>query len=106
MAKDPGSTAPANPLTTHSRRTLLRAAAVGTATASVWGAARALGIGDAGDAASFIDTGASAPVLAYVRDAARGEVVVMKGGSEIVRRDARLAARLIAIAKEAGDVVA
>jgi hypothetical protein len=45
-------------------------------------------------------------VLAYVRDAAKGEVVVMKGGSEIVRRDARLAARLIAIAREAGDVVA
>jgi hypothetical protein len=97
---------PANPLTNHSRRTLLRAAAVGTATAGVWGAARALGIGDAGDAAAFIDSSSSAPVLAYVRDAAKGEVVVMKGGSEIVRRDARLAARLIAIAREAGDVVA
>ena len=97
---------PANPLTTHSRRTLLRAAAVGTAAASMWGAARALGIDDAADAAAAVDAAESSPILAYVRDARTGEVVVMKGATEVVRRDPRLAARLVAIEKEAGDVVA
>jgi len=47
-----------------------------------------------------------APIVAYVTDAAKGEVVVMVGDSEVVRRDAALVARLSAIAKEARDVVA
>jgi hypothetical protein len=46
-----------------------------------------------------------APIVAYVTDPAKGEVVVMVGESEIVRRDASLVARLTAIAKEARDVV-
>ena len=105
MARDPGTSTPANPVTQHSRRTLLRAAAVGTAAASMWGAARALGI-DGPAEGSTVDAGTAAPVIAYVRDAKAGEVVVMKGATEIVRRDVRLAARLISIAKEAGDVLA
>jgi hypothetical protein len=47
-----------------------------------------------------------APIVAYVTDPAKGEVVVMVGDSEVVRRDAALVARLTAIAKEARDVVA
>jgi hypothetical protein len=43
--------------------------------------------------------------VAYVTDPAKGEVVVMVGASEVVRRDAALVARLMAIAKEARDVV-
>lgn len=105
MARDPGTSTPANPLTTHSRRTLLRAAAVGTAAASMWGAARALGIDTAADAAGTVEAPEAAPILAYVRDARKGEVVVMKGATEIALRDAGLAARLMAIAKEADDVV-
>jgi len=46
-----------------------------------------------------------APIVAYVTDPANGEVVVMVGDSEVVRRDAALVARLSAIAKEAIDVV-
>ena len=46
-----------------------------------------------------------APIVAYVTDPASGEVVVMVGDSEVVRRDAALVARLSAIAKEATDVV-
>jgi glutathione synthase/RimK-type ligase-like ATP-grasp enzyme len=46
-----------------------------------------------------------APIVAYVTDAAMGEVVVMVGDSEVVRRDTALVARLTAIAKEARDVV-
>jgi len=46
------------------------------------------------------------PLVAYVGDARTGEVVVMVGTREVVRRDARLVARLIEIAKEAGDVIA
>ena len=105
MARDPDTRTPAKPLTYQSRRTLLRAAAVGTAAASMWGAARALGIEDATGAA-VLESHDSTPVLAYVRDARAGEGVVMRGASEIVRRDAQLAARLLAIAKEATDVIA
>lgn len=35
------------------------------------------------------------PVMAYVRDAARGEVTVMRGTSETTYRDRRLAKRLL-----------
>jgi len=103
MARDPDTRMPARPLTNTSRRTLLQAAAVGTAAVGVWGAARALGI--EGDVAAA-DEPMGAPILAYVRDARSGEVVVMTGAREIVRNDRQLAARLIAIAKEANDVIA
>jgi len=103
MARDPDTRMPARPLTNTSRRTLLQAAAVGTAAAGMWGAARALGI-ESGHATS--DESIDAPILAYVRDDRSGEVVVMTRAQEIVRIDRQLAARLIAIAKEASDVIA
>lgn len=93
-----------NPSTrTHSRRTVLTAAAAGTAAMGLLAAGRAVG-----GSVATADTGTElgAPVVAYVSDARRGELVVMVGTREVVRRDAGLVARLIAIAKEAGDVVA
>jgi len=102
------SSASARPLTVHSRRTLLRAAAAGTAAVGLVGAARAMGLGDAGTAAArdSLPEGTPSPLVAYVGDARTGEVVVMVGTREVVRRDARLVARLVEIAKEAGDVIA
>lgn len=85
---------------THSRRTVIKAAAAGTAAIGLLAATR----GVAGESATN-DTN-SAPVVAYVSDARKGELVVMVGTREIVRRDAGLVARLIAISREATDVVA
>ena len=85
------------------RRALLTQAAAGTAAIGL--AATAIStekVERLRDAAQEL----GAPVVAYVTDPANGEVVVMVGGSEVVRRDAALVARLTAIAKEARDVVA
>ena len=41
------------------------------------------------------DTPAGSPLVAYVRDASKGEVVLMIGTQEIVRRDPALVARLV-----------
>jgi hypothetical protein len=96
-------------MTPRSRRTVLKSAAAGAAAIGLIGAGRGLAIGASaasgrsGDRAS-IDAN-SEPLVAYVSDARRGEIVVMVGTREIVRRDAGLVARLMAIAKEAGDVV-
>lgn len=86
---------------THTRRTVIKAAAAGTAAMGLLAATR--GVGTAGAATS--NDGPDAPVVAYVSDARRGELVVMVGTREIVRRDPATVARLIAIAKEATDVV-
>ena len=86
---------------THSRRTVIKAAAASTAAMGLVAAARTIG----GAAASTNDS-VGAPIVAYISDARKGELVVMVGTREIVRRDAGLVARLIAIAKEATDVVA
>ncbi len=82
-------------MTRNSRRTLLKSAAAGAAAIGLVGASR--GLAGSGTAArGSIETG-SEPLVAYVSDARKGE---------IVRRDAALVARLVAIAKEAGDVIA
>ncbi|MGH2473430.1 MAG: hypothetical protein ACRDG6_13755 [Candidatus Limnocylindria bacterium] len=79
--------------------------AASAAAMGLMGSGRALG-GSAA-AANGIPTGAgSLPLIAYVSDARNGEVVVMVGTREVVRRDAGLVARLTSIAKEADDVVA
>lgn len=91
--------------TKHSRRTILRAVAASAAAMGLLGSARALGSSAAAADSSPTST-SRLPVIAYVSDARKGEVVVMVGTHEIVRRDAGLVARLVAIAKEAGDVVA
>ncbi|HEV8535262.1 MAG TPA: hypothetical protein VGR87_06015 [Candidatus Limnocylindria bacterium] len=88
----------------HSRRTVLKAAAAGTAAFGLVVAGRGV-VTDTAASAGALDEGA-APVVAYVSDARKGELVVMVGTREIVRRDAGLVARLLAIAKEARDVVA
>jgi hypothetical protein len=85
---------------THSRRAVIKAAAAGTAAMGLLAATRAVG----GEAAPTNDA-LGAPVVAYVSDASKGELVVMVGTREIVRRDAALVGRLIAIAREATDVV-
>ena len=85
------------------RRALLTKAAAGTAAIGL--AATAISsekVERLRDAAQDL----GAPIVAYVTDPAKGEVVVMIGDSEIVRRDTALVARLTAIAKEARDVVA
>jgi hypothetical protein len=86
---------------THSRRTVIKAAAASTAAMGLIAATRGMGSG-----AAMTNETTGAPIVAYVSDARKGEVVVMVGTREIVRRDAGLVARLIAIAKEASDVVA
>jgi hypothetical protein len=91
--------------TKHPRRTILKAVAASAAAMGLMGSGRAFGSSAA--AANGIPTGTrSLPVIAYVSDAQKGEIVVMVGTREVVRRDAGLVARLVAIAKEAGDVVA
>jgi hypothetical protein len=85
------------------RRALLTKAAAGTAAIGL--AATAIStekVDRLRDAAQDIGV----PIVAYVTDPAKGEVVVMAGEREVVRRDAALVARLTAIAKEALDVIA
>ncbi len=91
-------------MTRNSRRTLLKSAAAGAAAIGIAGAAGRIA-GSSPAAKGSIGT-SSEPLVAYVRDARKGEIVVMVGTREIARRDAGLVARLVAIAKEAGDVVA
>jgi len=86
---------------THSRRTVIKAAAAGTAAMGLLAAARGIGGG-----AVLANDATAEPIVAYVSDARRGELVVMVGTREIVRRDSGLVSRLIAIAREATDVVA
>jgi hypothetical protein len=97
-------------MTPRSRRTVLKSAAAGAAAMGLIGAGRglatgaSLAAGTSGDRAAIATS--SAPLVAYVSDARKGEIVVMVGTREIVRRDPGLVARIVAIAKEAGDVVA
>ena len=88
----------------NTRRTLLKSAAAGAAAIGLVGAAG--GMGRSNSAARASIGMSTEPVVAYVSDARKGEIVVMVGTREVVRRDAALVARLVAIAKEAGDVVA
>jgi hypothetical protein len=91
-------------MTSRSRRTLLKSAAAGAAAIGIAGASRGLAGGAAVDSRTIGTS--SEPLVAYVSDARKGEVVVMVGTREVVRRDAALVARIVAIAKEARDVVA
>ena len=85
------------------RRALLTSAAAGTAAIGIAATGiRPQTVAKLRDAAQD----AGAPIVAYVRDAASGEIVVMVGTAEVARTEHALAARLVAIAKEASDVVA
>ena len=88
----------------NSRRTLLKSAAAGAAAIGLVGAGGGLAASTIAAKGSIATS--SEPVVAYVSDARKGEIVVMVGTREVVRRDAALVARLLAIAKEAADVVA
>lgn len=93
----------------HSRRRFLGVAIGSTALAVAGVTSRARqGADETASQEALEDIPASsAPVLAYVRDASKGEVVFLVGTSELVRRDKRLASRLIAMSREeASDVVA
>ncbi len=59
------------------------------------------------DATSQPDTLSSAPetpVVAYVRDAAKGEVVLMVGTKEVIRKDPGLASHLVRSCDASCDV--
>ena len=79
----------------YSRRILLKGVAAAGGLAAVPG----LGLFDPG-ATTTADAAEAAllaegPVFAYVKDAAKGEVVLMAGPREIVRKDPALVARLM-----------
>ncbi|HKZ99840.1 MAG TPA: twin-arginine translocation signal domain-containing protein [Thermoplasmata archaeon] len=78
-----------------SRRGFLKVSAVGAAAAGLAVAAPAAlsAVGNA--AAESPGSGLTVPVMAYVRDASRGEIVVMWGTRETVRRDPALVARIL-----------
>lgn len=86
-----------------SRRSFLKKTAAGAAAAAALAAAPSLlvvaertGSGDASTTA-----GATTPLVAYVRDAAKGEVVIMVGTKEVVRRDPNLARWLASLSQGA-----
>lgn len=85
-----------------SRRKFLQRTAVGLTAAGAAAAAPAwvLTRYDADGESEVISSqpgerGAGSPLVAYVRDASKGEVVLMIGTQEIVRRDPALVARLV-----------
>ena len=93
---------------TVSRRNVLKAAAAGAVVGipAVVFMANNLGSSDDASAAAAGTTayGASGgkleskqPVVAYVRDAGKGEVVVMSGVSEVVITDKKLVAQLLGV---------
>ena len=91
---------------TVSRRNVLKAAAAGAVVGipAVVFMANNLGSDDNGAVAGTTAYGASGgsrepkqPVVAYVRDAAKGEVVVMSGISEVVITDKKLVAQLLGV---------
>ena len=92
---------------TVSRRNILKAAAAGAVVgipAVVFMANGGLGGDDSGSTAMAAGTGAKGgsldsrqPVVAFVRDAAKGEVVVMSGVSEVVITDKKLVAQLLGV---------
>jgi hypothetical protein len=91
---------------TVSRRNILKAAAAGAVVgipAVVFMANGGLG-GDNDSASAAMPAGngkgsleGKQPVVAFVRDAAKGEVVVMSGVSEVVITDKKLVAQLLGV---------
>jgi hypothetical protein len=92
-----------------SRRNLLKAAAAGAVVGIPAVVFMANNLGDSGSdtaamaAGSYGANGNGAamrsqqPVVAYVRDAEKGEVVVMQGVSEVVVTDKKLVAQLLGV---------
>ena len=87
-----------------SRRRFLKGTAVGLGAAGLIAAAPAWMVATSGDTTSQAESNedASTPsgsLVAYVRDAAKGEVVILSGTTEVVRKDRTLVARLVSAAK-------
>ena len=85
------------------RRTFLKTGAA-TGAASVGGFAIGPGLaaallGSAGVAAGDVALHDGSPVVAYVRDAGRGELGLLVGEREVTVRDPKLVARLLASAR-------
>ncbi len=78
-----------------SRRNFLRNAAMGAATVGALAAAPSvLGLTENVGADTSVGDG-GVPLMAYVKDASTGTVVVMWGTKEIVTKDTSLASRLL-----------
>lgn len=90
------------------RRSFLKAAGVATGAAVVVGPsglAGAAGASAAEEPAVPVDPSSTTPaemVVAYVRDAKRGEVTVLWGENETTYRDRALARRLLRAARHVG----
>jgi hypothetical protein len=86
-----------------SRRKLLASAGVATGTAAMAAApAVAAAAFDGGEVTDPSGPPPREPVVAYVRDEARGEVTVMSGTRETTYRDPALAKRLLKAAPDEG----
>jgi hypothetical protein len=102
---EPALAGDAPPATGVDRRTFLQVsagAAAGIAATAGGPAIAAAALGGAGAAVVSSETTGktpSAPVMAYVRDAARGEVTVLSGMRETTYRDPVLAKRLLDAAR-------
>ena len=83
-----------------SRRGFLKKTAVGAAAAAALAAAPSLLVvaerSGGGDAAAV-----TTPLVAYIRDASKGDVVIMVGTKEVVRRDPNLARWLASLSQGA-----
>lgn len=84
-----------------SRRGFLKKTAAGAAAAAALATAPSLlvvaekpGFGSEG-------AGVTTPLVAYIRDASKGDVVIMVGSKEVVRRDPNLARWLTSLAQGA-----
>lgn len=86
------------------RRGFLKGVAAGAVAAGVLANTPALLRGSEGELwdASGLEAlaGGAAPIVAYVRDVGNGEVAVMIGTREVVRRDLGLVARILSAGKE------
>ena len=83
------------------RRGFLKAAAIGAAAAGAVAAAPALlshgaSALTANEATPLPSVGKRNPVVVYIRNAAKGEIVIMSGTREYVVKDSILASRLVA----------
>ena len=83
-----------------SRRSFLAKTAAVTATVGLIAAAplsalRALSPARAATKPDELAPALSGPLVAYIRDASKGEVILMVGAKEVVRKDPGLVARLV-----------
>jgi len=81
-----------------SRRGFLKKTAAGAAAVAALAAAPSLLVVAEKSGEGTPAAGVTTPLVAYVRDAAKGEVVIMMGTKEVVRKDYGLVARLVAMA--------